>query len=174
MAKPTTAPKTPAAAEHGAPPMPKPTAEHKLLKEHTGTWKVSCKFYMDPSQPPMETNATEKIDMIGEFWTVSRYETQMMGAPFVGCATLGFEPHSNQFVSTWMDSMAPVLCTLRGKQKGDTIAMEGEFFSCMTNSVLKHRTTEKHISKNERIFEMFAVMPDGKEMKMMTNHYKRA
>ena len=40
--------------------------------------------------------------------------------------------------------------------------------------MLKHRTTEKIISKNERIFEMFAIMPDGKEIKMMTNHYKRA
>jgi hypothetical protein len=98
----------------------------------------------------------------------------MMGAPFVGCATLGFEPHTGQFVTTWVDSMAPVHCLLRGKQKGDTITLEGSFFSCMTNSVLKHRTTEKHVNKNERIFEMFAVMPDGKEVKMMTNHYKRA
>lgn len=157
-----------------APPMPKPTAEHRLLKDHAGTWKVACKFYMEPGQPPMETNATEKIEMIGEFWTVSRYETSMMGAPFVGAATLGFEPHSGRFVSTWIDSMMPVLCHLSGKQKGDTITLEGEFFSCMTNSVLKHRTTEKHISKNERVFEMFCVMPDGKELKMMTNHYRRA
>jgi uncharacterized protein (DUF2249 family) len=44
----------------------------------------------------------------------------------------------------------------------------------MTNSVLKHRTTEQHVSKNERIFEMFVTMPDGKEIKMMTNHYRRA
>jgi len=160
--------------DQAAPPMPKPTTEHKLLKDHAGNWKVACKFYMDPSQPPMETTANETIEMVGEFWTVSKYETSMMGMPFVGRATLGFEPHSGKFVSTWVDSMAPVLCALTGKQKGDTIHMEGEFFSCMTNSVLKHRTTEKHVSKNERIFEMFAVMPDGKEFKMMTNHYKRA
>ena len=160
--------------DQAAPPMPKPTTEHRLLKDHAGTWKVACKFYMEPGKPPMETNATEKIEMVGEFWTVSRYETQMMGAPFVGCATLGFEPHTGKFVSTWIDSMAPVHCTLTGKQKGDTISLEGSFFSCMTNSVLKHRATEKHISKNERIFEMFCTMPDGKEVKMMTNHYKRA
>jgi hypothetical protein len=98
----------------------------------------------------------------------------MMGAPFVGSAMMGFEPHTGEFVSTWVDSMMPTLCTLRGKQKGDTITMTGEFFSCMTNSVLKHRTTEKHINKNERVFEMFCTLPDGTEIKMMTNHYKRA
>ena len=157
-----------------APPMPQPTAEHKLVKDHAGTWKVACKFYMEPGAPPMETNATEKIDLIGEFWTVARYETQMMGAPFVGCSTFGYEPHTGKFITTWIDSMAPVHCTLTGKQKGDTITFEGSFFSCMTNSVLKHRATVKQIGKNERIFEMFCTMPDGKEVKMMTNHYKRA
>ena len=75
--------------EHAAPPMPQPTAEHKLLQDLVGNWKVACKFYMDPSQPPMETNATEKVDLIGDFWTVSRFETQMMGAPFVGCGIGG-------------------------------------------------------------------------------------
>lgn len=158
-------------AEHT---MPQPTAEHRLLKDHVGTWKVNCKIYMEPGKPPTETNAKETIEMVGEFWTASKYEMDMMGSPFTGRCTLGFEPHSGKFVSTWVDSMAPVMCYFSGKQKGDTITLEGEFFSCMTNSVLKHRTTEKHISKNERIFEMFCTMPDDKEIKMMSNHYKRA
>ena len=160
--------------EESAPPMPQPTTEHRALKDMAGKWKVACKFYMDPSQPPMESTATESVEMVGEFWTVSKFENQMMGMPFTGRATMGYEPHSGKYVSTWIDSMAPVLCTLSGKKKGDTIEMQGEFHSCMTNSVLKHRTTEKILGKNERIFEMFAVMPDGKEIKMMTNHYKRA
>lgn len=160
--------------QHDAPPMPQPTAEHALLKDHVGNWKVHCKFYMDPSQPPMETDATETIEMIGEFWTVSRFTSNMMGMPFTGCATMGFEPHTGKFVGTWMDSMAPAFFHMQGTQKGDTIEMRCKAFSCMTNSVLEHRTTEKHISKNERIFEMFVTMPDGNEMKMMTNHYRRA
>ncbi len=154
--------------------MPQPTAEHQQLKDHAGTWKVACKFYMEPGQPPMETAATETIEMVGEFWTLSKYQADMMGMPFVGRATLGFEPHAGRFVSTWIDSMTPALFTFTGEQKGDTIVMEGEGWSCMTNAVLKHRTTEKHVSKNERIFEMFATMPDGKEIKLMTNHYRRA
>ena len=92
-------------SQQSAPPMPQPTAEHKNLEEYAGNWKVACKFYMDPSQPPMETNATEKIELVGDFWTVSRFESNMMGAPFVGSALLGYEPHTGKFVSTWVDSM---------------------------------------------------------------------
>jgi hypothetical protein len=154
--------------------MPQPTAEHKLLKEHAGTWKVSCKFYMDPTQPPMEVEAKETVEMVGEFWTLSRHESSMMGMPFVGRATIGYEPHSGKYVSTWIDSCSPALCHFTGTIKGDTLTMTGDAWSCMTQSVLKHRTTEKRISKNERIFEMFCTMPDGKEVNIMTNHYRRA
>jgi len=154
--------------------MPQPTAEHHGLQEHVGTWKVACKFYMDPSQPPMETEATETVERVGEFWTLSEYRTDFMGTPFVGRATLGFEPHTKRYVSTWIDSMSPVLFHLTGEKKGDTITLKGKAFSCMTNSILEHRTTEKHISKNERLFEMFCTMPDGNEIKMMSSHYRRA
>jgi len=160
--------------DQAAPTMPQPTAEHRLLKEHAGRWKVACKFYMEPGQPPMEAEATETVEMVGEFWTLSKYESSFMGAPFVGRATMGYEPHAKRFVSTWVDSMAPVLFHFTGEKKGDTITMKGKAWSCMTNSVLEHRTTEKHVSKDERIFEMFATMPGGDEVKMMTHHYRRA
>lgn len=161
-------------SESAAPAMPQPTTEHRELAEHVGTWKVACKFYMEPGQPPMESEARDTVTAIGEFWTLARFENSMMGMPFVGSCTLGYEPHSGRYVSTWIDSMAPVLCVLTGHKKGDTMELKGEFHSCMTNTVLKHRTTEKRISKDERIFEMFCTMPDGNEIKLMTNHYRRA
>jgi hypothetical protein len=154
--------------------MPQPTAEHKQLAEHAGTWKVHCKFYMEPGQPPMETDAKETIEMVGAFWTISKFESNMMGMPFVGRATVGYEPHAKRWVSTWVDAMTPALYVFHGQKSGDTLTFTGEAWSCMTNSILEHRTTEKRISKNEFLFEMFATMPDGKEIKMMSNLYKRA
>jgi hypothetical protein len=154
--------------------MPQPTAEHAQLAEHAGKWSVACQFFMEPGKPPMETAATETVEMVGQFWTISKYESDFMGMPFVGRATMGYEPNAQRWVSTWIDSCSPVLFSLTGQKKGDTIEMRGEAFSCMTSSVLMHRTTEKRISKNERIFEMFCTMPDGTEVKMMSNHYRRA
>ena len=42
----------------------------------------------------------------------------MMGAPFVGRATLGYEPHTGKYVSTWIDSMSPVLFMLTRQAEG--------------------------------------------------------
>ena len=66
------------------PMMPGPTDEHRLLLEHVGTWKVACTYYMDPSQPPMEVEAKETVEAVGGFWTVSKFESEFMGMPFVG------------------------------------------------------------------------------------------
>ena len=160
--------------EHAAPPMPQPTAEHQSLKEFAGKWNVECSFFMDPSAPPMKTNATETVEMVGEFWTVSKYEANFMGAPFVGRSTMGYEPHAKRWVSTWVDCMAPVLFHFTGTKQGDTITMTGKAMSCTTNTELMHRTTWKRITKNEHVFEMFQTLPDGKEMKMMSSIYRRA
>lgn len=161
-------------SEQTAPPMPQPTAEHQSLAEHAGVWKVACRFYMEPGQPPMESQAKETIELVGPFWTVSKFESEMMGMPFVGRATVGFEPHTKKWVSTWVDSCTPAMYHFTGTKSGDTLTMVGDAWSCMTSSILRHRTTEKRLSKDEFVFEMFATMPDGKEIKIMTNHYKRA
>ena len=153
--------------------MPQPTAEHKAIADSAGKWNVACKFYMEPGKPPMETEAKETVEKVGEFWAISKFENDFMGMPFTGRCTLGYEPHNQQWVSTWVDSMAPALFVLRGKKKGDTIELKGDCWSCMTNSILPHRTTETWKGKNERIFEMFCTMPDGNEIKLMTSHYKR-
>jgi len=70
---------------------PKPAAEHNKLREHAGVWKVHSTFYMDPNPatPPMEVQAKETIEMFGGFWTRSVYESDFMGQPFQGQATLG-------------------------------------------------------------------------------------
>lgn len=161
-------------SDPNAPPMPQPTAEHRQLLQYAGTWNVLCKFYMDPSQPPMEVQAKEIVEPVGEFWLVSKYSCDFMGAPFVGRSTLGYETHAKRYVSTWIDSMTPAFFQFTGAMKGSELHMEGMAFSCMTQSMLKHRTVDRFISKDEHVFEMYCTMPDGNECKMMTNHYKRA
>lgn len=155
-------------------PMPEPTAEHRLLAEHAGRWKIACTLYMGPGVPPMQSEATEEVEMVGPFWTVSKFESSMMGMPFVGRALMGFESHTGKFVSTWVDSFSPVLFHFTGSRQGDTITLFADALSAMTGTVTRHRATEQHISKDERLFEMFCTLPDGSELKMMSNHYRRA
>lgn len=69
-----------------------PTAEHKQLQENVGTWNVQCQYFWNPAEGPMETQGTETVEMLGEFWNVTRFETSIEGAPLIGRATIGYHP----------------------------------------------------------------------------------
>ena len=161
-------------SQEAPPAMPQPTKEHKKLEEHAGLWNVACKFYMDPSQPPMEVQGKEKIEMFGSFWTRSVFEANMMGMPFKGSANLGYDPTTKRYVSTWIDTMSPALYHFTGNFEGKVLKMSGEGIDCQSGKKAKFRTTEEHKSKNERLFEMFMTGPDGKEVKLFTHKYTRA
>ena len=155
---------------------PQPTTEHHQLAEHAGEWNVDCTFYMDPSQPPMEVRAKETIEMFGPFWTTSVFEADMFGAPFKGQATLGYEPHTGKYVSTWIDTMSPCYFQFTGQfdASGKVLEMSGRAKSIMSDDEASYRTTEEHVSPDERVFEMFTTLPDGTEIKMFRHVYKRA
>lgn len=153
---------------------PQPTAEHQRITAMAGKWNVQCTFYMDPSAPPMECAAVEEFEAVGPFWVVSKYQADFMGSPFVGRSTLGYDIHRKCWVSTWVDCMSPVMFSFTGQQKGDVLEMTGEAYSCMTQQMARHRTTNKSVGKNEWVLEMFQSMPDGKEVKTMRCHYRRA
>ena len=122
-----TTPRTqPAPGYYAAPPMPQPTAEHKLLAEHAGTWKVNRNSFMEPGRPPLECVARETVELVGAFWTISEFESTRMGAPFVGRATVGYEPHSKRCISARVDAFTPALCLCTGSRSGDTPTMSGE------------------------------------------------
>ena len=163
-------------AEQAPPAPPQPTAEHEALKTHAGTWNVACTFFMDPSQPPMEVQGKETVEMFGGFWTQSTFEADMFGAPFKGRATLGYDPQAKQYVSTWIDTMSPTFFHFTGNfdASGKVLEMTGQAFDCMFQTMTSYRTTEEHVSDDERVFEMFATAPDGNEIKMFTHRYTRA
>ena len=93
--------------------------------------------------------------MFGEFWTRSVYESDFMGQPFRGQATLGYDPEKKEYVSTWIDTMSPTFFHFTGNFEGDTLEMKGRAFDSGTKREANYRTTEVHTSPDERVFEMF-------------------
>jgi hypothetical protein len=159
--------------EHGC-AMPRPTAEHARLAANTGTWDVACTYYMDPSQPPMEVKAVETVELLGPFFTTSRFETEFMGAPFVGSATLGFDPAAGHWVSTWIDSMNPFMFQFTGAQAEDgTLTMRGKGPAPGTGQLIDFRTTEVQTDPDHRVFEMFMEPGGGQEHLMFHYEYTR-
>lgn len=101
------------AAAQEMPEMPKPTKEHELLKQFAGEWQTSTTINM-PGMPPMSTSGTETARMVGDFWVMGEHKGDMMGTPFTGIMTLGYDPTAGKYVGTWIDSVSNHMWTYEG------------------------------------------------------------
>ena len=151
-----------------------PTAEHVRLKENVGTWRVSCEYFWDPSGKPMKTQGTETVEMLGEFWNVTRFETVVDGKPLSGRATIGYHPDEKKWVGTWIDSFNPRLYHFTGDYDAETkvLTMTTQAPNPVTGEAAPWRTTDEMLSPNEKRFEMFIGGPEG-EVRIASYHYTR-
>jgi hypothetical protein len=158
----------------GMPPMPTAGPEHAILKDHAGVWDATVQMWMAPNQPPSVSKGVETSTMVGDFWLVTDFKSEMMGQPFVGHGTMGYDPAKKKYVSTWVDSMTPSISlgesdydaatrTFTGWTDG--LDYEGKPTKVKAVTVWKDPAT--------RIFTMSVKAPDGKEATAMRITYTR-
>src|SRR6266849_3404508 len=82
--------KKPSPAAPVAAAQPKPGPEHAILKEQAGAWDATIESFMAAGQPPVLSKGAETGTMVGDFWLVSEFKTDMMGQPFTGHGTMGY------------------------------------------------------------------------------------
>lgn len=157
--------------------VPQPSDAHRFVQEAVGTWKVACTYYMDPTQPPMECEATDTIEAVGPFWTVSRFVCPLPdNNELVGKATLGYDPNKGKYVGFWIDSCTTTPFYYEGDYDADskTLAMSGSGYFPMFQAECPYRMTNRENDDGTRTFEMFVTMPGAPEMKLFTYVYSRA
>jgi len=101
--------------------MPRPGAEHALLKTHVGTWDAAFKMNMGPQT--VEDKATMTYRMLGDFWLVGDYAGHFMGGPFSGHELTTYDPATKEFVTCWVDSMSPTMIVNKGTWDAATKTM---------------------------------------------------
>ncbi len=155
--------------------MPEPTAEHGALMETVGTWDVECTYFMAPGEP-MTVQAKETVESVGAFWTVSLFQSEMMGVPYTGRCTMGFDPGSGKWVGTWVDSMMPHMYVMEGEYdaEGKVLTMLSEGPAPGSGDLTQYRSTIERLGDGNRRFEMFVTMGEAGEMKMFSYIYSRA
>jgi hypothetical protein len=155
--------------------MPQPVREHEMLKEHVGTWRVECTYFMDPSQPPMQVTATETIEMLGPFWTRSLFRADLGGFMIEGSATVGYDPEKGKWVSTWIDNGMPHLFYFEGDldEEAGALEMTGKGPSPIDGNPTTYRTVETVVGPNERTVDMYYTLPTGDELQMFAYRYTR-
>lgn len=147
---------------------------HKMMSKWNGTWNGEVTMWMHPGAPEQKSKSTAVNKMIlNGLYQQSTHTGDMMGMPFNGQSTIGYDIHRKEFVSTWIDNMGSGIMVLKGPwdEATKTVSLKGRMVDPGTTGDVDVRETFKIIDDNTQEMEMFVMMPDGKEFKTMNIKY---
>jgi len=148
-----------------------PGEAHKVLAMDNGKWDEEVTMWMSPDDPkPTKSKLVGESKMIlGGRYQEMKHTGTMMGQPFEGHGTVGYNNASKKLESTWTDNMGTGIMYMSGAYDGTakTMELKGEMTDPMTGKNKPCRETFTIVDDNTRKMEMFDVTNDGKEYKSM-------
>jgi hypothetical protein len=153
-----------------------PGENHKMLAKEVGTWEGEVTQWMDPTQPPTKTKATNVVKMaFNGLYQISDFKTTMMGKPMQGKSTVGYDNVKKMYVSTWIDNMGSGIVNMSGTydEATKTINLKGKQSDPMTGTESDIRQEMKYLNNDTYVLSMYGAGMDGKEMKFMEGTFKR-
>lgn len=153
-----------------------PGAMHKWLATHVGTWEAEVTMWMDPAAPPTKSKATDVVTMsMNGLFQVGHMSSTMMGMPFQGQSTLGYDNAKKKFVLSWIDGFSSGMIFMTGDYDAatKTMSLSGVQTDPMTGKDSPIRQVNVFHDENSYTSSMYGAGPDGKEMKFMEGTYKR-
>jgi hypothetical protein len=153
---------------------PKPGVEHQRLTAQSGVWDARIQTLGEDGKM-VECKGVSRVKAgPGGLWVIDEFEADMMGAPFAGHGTTGFDPATGKHVGTWIDSWSPTVMHLEGSvdKTGKVLTMTGMGPGPDGKPVL-HTMVTTAKDDGSRVFEMSTPGPDGKPTVVMTIVYTR-
>ncbi|MFB9078044.1 DUF1579 domain-containing protein [Flavobacterium procerum] len=152
-----------------------PGNEHKLMAAETGTWNCDMTFWYEPNAKPEKASSVANVKMIlGGRYQEANYSGTIMGAPFEGKSTLGYNNASKEFTTTFIDNMGTGIMVAIGKydENAKKIEFKGEAVNPVNGKKTPYREIYTIVDDNTRKAEMFDVK-NGTEYKSMEIVMKR-
>ena len=153
----------------------KPGPQHEHLAKMAGDWTSDSTLWM-PGAPPTQSNGTMHAEMMmGGRYLHETWKGDMMGMPFEGHATEGYDNVAKQWFGTWMDNMSTGMMTSTGScnEAMDSCTFNGEAWDPMSGQKTTSRSVITWTGADSFKNEAWGPGPDGKEMKMMEIVAKR-
>lgn len=137
--------------------LPQPTTFHQQLARDVGDWEAKVTMWPMPGMDPVVSSGKETSTMLGGFWLLSDFEGDFQGMPFTGRSQLGYDTETGEYVSTWIDSMAPAMFVSRGKYDvaTNTLTLEGECNDWITGEPERMKHVTKYTDETHKTFEMY-------------------
>ena len=153
-----------------------PGEQHKELARMAGDWTFTNKMWMAPDAPPAESTGTMHAEMIlGGRYVQSAWKGNMMGQPFEGHGTDGYDNLSKQHVSSWVDNMGTGILYMTGTcdAAGKVCTSKGDMIDPMTMKKGSMKSVTTWTDNDNFKFELFGRDGNGVEMKVMEMTLKR-
>ena len=152
-----------------------PGEPHKLFATLAGSWTTTTKEWMEPGKPPTESTGTAEMKMLldGRF-LYQEFASQMMGQPYSGIGTTGYDNLRKRYVSMWIDTWGTGIFQMEGTASADgkTITLNGRHDE-PGGGHMTHRAVWKIVDGDTQTFDMYGTHQGGKEMKVMEITYNR-
>jgi hypothetical protein len=157
------------------PEMPKPLKEHAWLEQFAGEWDYVTEVKPPGQQEAIQFKGEEKSRMIGGFWLLAENNGEMMGLPFTGIMTLGYDPKSKSYLGTWVDSMGDYMWQYKGAVEGKKLTLESKGPCPLKppGTLVNFRETLELKDKDHKIFTSSYQEDDGSWVQMLTMNYTR-
>jgi hypothetical protein len=153
-----------------------PGEQQKRLARLVGDWTFTNTMWMAPGQPPVESKGTmHGVALMGGRYVEHSWKGDMMGMPFEGRGTDGYDNVGKQYVSSWVDNMGTGIAYSIGScdEAGKVCTYTGDMWDPMTGKKTTTKAVITWLDDNSFKNEMYGPGPDGKEAKMMEIVAKR-
>jgi hypothetical protein len=145
-----------------------PGKEHQMMASWDGEWSGNVTMWNSPGTAPSTSNmeATNKMVMGGRYQQ-SNITGTMMGKPFEGMSTMGFDNAKKEFFSTWVDNMGTGVLMTTGKwdDASKSITFTGKSTDPTTLKDYDFKEVVTVPDNDHQLMEMYGPGPDGKEFK---------
>lgn len=147
-----------------------PGKEQAMLAKSNGTWKAETTMWMAPGAPPMKSTgvATNKMIMGGRYQEMS-FKGDMMGAPFEGLGTTGYDNAKKVWTNSWVDNMSTGIMSMEGTwdEATKSLTFTGKMLCPANGKMCEMKQVQKMVDDNTQLMEMYG--PDMKTGKMYKN-----
>jgi hypothetical protein len=166
----------PAVQDMSAPEPAERAEQHRWLEQLAGDWTMTSEMSMGPGTEPMTMEATEHARSLGGLWLVAEGTASIDGDPFHSILTLGYDPETETFVGTWIDTMQTHLWSYRGKlddaRKVLTLDTEGPGFDDPTKTS-KYRDAIEVLGPDRKVLTSSVQLADGSWSTFLRAEYQR-
>jgi hypothetical protein len=152
-----------------------PGAIQQMLAKSVGAWNGTVTMWMQPGAAPTTSTLETNNEMIlGGRYLQELNKGTMMGMPFEGIGTTGYDNARKIFVSSWVDNMGTGILYMEGSWDENTksITMNGKSTDPVTGKDIPTREVWKFVDDTHQTLELYFT-EKGQEFKGMEIAYTK-